>query len=177
MKEAAFKIKGEIMREKILLVTLNEKYIEFLYEIDKKVSLKKNRIWIGVIFEINDFKYFAPMSSPKEKHIKMKEQIDFLKINDGKLGVINYNNMVPVINKKSYELINIEKQKDIKYKKLLIQQQIWLRKNKKLIYLKSEILYKEIEKILSKKYRNKKDKLLLKRCVNFKKIENKLIEK
>lgn len=41
------------MREKILLVTLNEKYIEFLYEIDKKVSLKKNRIWIGVIFEIN----------------------------------------------------------------------------------------------------------------------------
>ena len=120
MKEAAFKIKGEIMREKILLVTLNEKYIEFLYEIDKKVSLKKNRIWIGVIFKINDFKYFAPMSSPKEKHIKMKEQIDFLKINDGKLGVINYNNMVPVINKKSYELINIEEQKDIKYKKLLI---------------------------------------------------------
>ena len=176
MKEAAFKIKGEIMREKILLVTLNEKYIEFLYEIDKKVSLKKNRIWIGVILKINDFKYFAPMSSPKEKHIKMKEQIDFLKINDGKLGVINYNNMVPVINKKSYELINIEEQKDIKYKKLLIQQQIWLRKNKKLIYLKSEILYKEIEKILSKKYRNKKDKLLLKRCVNFKKIENKLIE-
>lgn len=165
------------MREKILLVTLNEKYIEFLYEIDKKVSLKKNRIWIGVIFKINDFKYFAPMSSPKEKHIKMKEQIDFLKINDGKLGVINYNNMVPVINKKFYELINIEDQKDIKYKKLLIQQQIWLRKNKKLIYLKSEILYKEIEKILSKKYRNKKDKLLLKRCVNFKKIENKLIEK
>ena len=103
--------------------------------------------------------------------------IDFLKINDGKLGVINYNNMVPVINKKFYELINIEDQKDIKYKKLLIQQQIWLRKNKKLIYLKSEILYKEIEKILSKKYRNKKDKLLLKRCVNFKKIENKLIEK
>lgn len=110
------------MREKILLVTLNKKYIEFLYEIDKKVSLKKNRIWIGVIFEINDFKYFDPMSSPKEKHIKMKEQIDFLKINDGKLGVINYNNMVPLINKKSYELINIEKQKDIKYKKLLIQQ-------------------------------------------------------
>ena len=53
MKEAAFKIKGEIMREKILLVTLNEKYIEFLYEIDKKVSLKKNRICIGVIFKIN----------------------------------------------------------------------------------------------------------------------------
>ncbi len=33
MKEAAFKIKGEIMREKILLVTLNEKY-------RNKISLK-----------------------------------------------------------------------------------------------------------------------------------------
>ncbi len=40
--------------------------------------------------------------------------------------------------------------------------------------IKGEIIR---EKILSKKYRNKKDKLLLKRCVNFKKIENKLIKR
>ena len=32
-------------------------------------------------------------------------------------------------------------------------------------------------KILSKIYRKKKDKLLLKRCVIFKKIENKLIKR
>ena len=44
--------------------------------------------------------------------------------------------------------------------------------------IKGEIMREEILLVtLNEKYRNKKDKLLLKRCVNFKKIENKLIEK
>ena len=41
-------------------------------------------------------KYFAPLSSPKQKHLKMKNDIDFYKLSNGKLGAINFNNMIPV---------------------------------------------------------------------------------
>ena len=44
--------------------------------------------------------------------------------------------------------------------------------------IKGEIMREKILLVtLNEKYRNKKDKLLLNRCVNFKKIENKLVEK
>ena len=51
------------------------------------------RPFVGVLLEINKCKYFAPLSSPKPKHIKMKNQVDFYKIDSGKLGAINLNNM------------------------------------------------------------------------------------
>ena len=41
-------------------------------------------------------KYFAPLSSPKEKHSRLKNTLDLLKIDGGKFGVINFNNMIRV---------------------------------------------------------------------------------
>lgn len=61
---------------------------------------------MGVLFEINSCKYFAPLSSPKAKHMLMKNQIDFYKIDRGKLGAINLNNMIPVIDGE-YKYANI----------------------------------------------------------------------
>lgn len=52
------------------------------------------RKYIGVVFEINKFSYFAPLSSFKPKHKKMKESVDFIKIKD--YAVIDINNMIPV---------------------------------------------------------------------------------
>lgn len=51
----------------------------------------------GILFKIDTFEYFAPLSSPKLKHIKMKNTLDFLKIKNGELGAINFNNMIPVM--------------------------------------------------------------------------------
>ncbi|MBF4806917.1 MAG: type III toxin-antitoxin system ToxN/AbiQ family toxin, partial [Pseudoleptotrichia goodfellowii] len=42
---------------------IDEKYIEYLSRYENKVAQKKNRIWIGVLLEINNIKYFAPLSS------------------------------------------------------------------------------------------------------------------
>jgi translation elongation factor EF-Tu-like GTPase len=39
-------------------------------------------------------KYFAPLSSYKQKHDKMKNSLDFIKI--GNYAVVNINNMSPV---------------------------------------------------------------------------------
>lgn len=38
----------------------------------------------------------------------MKNQIDFIKIDDGKLGAINLNNMIPVNNENIKKLILIQ---------------------------------------------------------------------
>ena len=52
--------------------------------------------------------YFAPLSSPKLKHLKIKSKIDFLRLDSGKLGAINFNNMLPVTEKNIIK-INLEK--------------------------------------------------------------------
>ena len=50
----------------------------------------------------------------------MKNTLDFYKIDDGNLGVINFNNMIPV-NSNNYELLALDSE-EIKYRKLLLEQ-------------------------------------------------------
>lgn len=87
----------------LVLVKLDVNYCNYLRKFDSKVPYnydkKLLRPFIGVLFEVNNCLYFAPLSSPKAKHLKMKDNIDFLKIKNGKLGAINFNNMIPVTNK------------------------------------------------------------------------------
>ena len=88
--------------------------------------------------------YFAPLSSPKPKHLKLKSKIDFLKINNGKLGAINFNNMLPV-KKNNIQKINLYKKglsvSEMKYINLLKEQIYLLNRNKKIIYKKANDLY------------------------------------
>ena len=84
------------------LVTVSSRYCEYLRKYDYRVSYNSNekntRPFVGVLFEINEYKYFAPLSSPKPKHLTMKNNIDFYKIDGGKLGAVNFNNMIPIPN-------------------------------------------------------------------------------
>lgn len=162
------------MKNRLIFVKIDEKYIEYLSRYENKIAQKKNRIWIGVLLEINNIKYFAPLSSPKEKHMKMNEQIDFMKIDSGKLGVINFNNMIPIRGESNYIKV-VFKNEDEKYKYLLQNQYNWIKNNKTVIFQKAEVLYTMIEKLILKKKRTKFQNTLLKRCVNFKKLE-KIIE-
>lgn len=38
---------------------------------------KELRPFLGVLFNIEKFEYFAPLSSPKKKHKNMKNMLDF----------------------------------------------------------------------------------------------------
>ena len=62
------------------LVTVSSRYCEYLRKYDYRVSYNSNekntRPFVGVLFEINEYKYFAPLSSPKPKHLTMKNNID-----------------------------------------------------------------------------------------------------
>lgn len=84
----------------LYLYRIDEEYSKYMYEENNKVmknfDTKRGRPYIGIVLEISDINYFAPMSSSKEKHKLMKNNLDFIKINNGRDGIINLNNMIPV---------------------------------------------------------------------------------
>lgn len=99
---------------------ISDEYIEYLRKFDSKVAYNKvpNRPYAGVVFIYNNYRYFAPLSSPKIKHLIMKENmVDIFKIDNGKLGIINLNNMIPCPINVLTEAIKIVKDK--RYKALL----------------------------------------------------------
>lgn len=94
--------------------------------------------YIGVVLYINGYEYFAPLSSFKPKHYKMKESLDFLKIKE--YAVINLNNMFPVPSELC-TYVDINAQRNPKYKALLLAEyrviksiQDKIRKNAKTLY-------------------------------------------
>lgn len=122
---------------KLSFYTVDTQYCEYLRKFDKCVPYtmqsKATRPFIGILFNVNNHTYYAPLSSPKPKHQKMKNQIDFIKINQGIWGAINLNNMIP-INAKFATKINpndLNRNYDDKaYRNLLNNQLSWCNVNK-----------------------------------------------
>ena len=168
------------MQNKLSLFKVNNSYCNFLREYDYRVTdnryvtYKSNRPYVGVVFSIDDFCYFAPLSSPKAKHRTMpNNMLDCIKIQNGNYGVVNLNNMIPV-NIKDIKLIDLQRPNKDNFDdiNILRNQYYWcnkpnnikkIRKNAKLVY--------DI-----KISNNKKHKKLLNRTCNFKLLEEKCLE-
>ena len=109
--------------DNIKIYEIDNKYIDYLSEFaphlfhNKQAGQSNERKYIGVVLYINGLEYFAPLSSFKPKHSKMKESIDFLKIKA--YAVINLNNMFPVP-KGLCKYVDINSQRNPKYKALLL---------------------------------------------------------
>lgn len=151
-------------------------YCDYLRQFDYKVPYNKKKKelkpFIGVLFEVNNCKYFAPLSSPKPKHKTMKTTLDFMKIDNGNLGAINFNNMLPVTDKNIIAL-DLDKEcftkQEEKYTKMLKEQLFWLNRNNDKLFGRSKKLYdKYINGTLNKNIAD--------RCCNFKLLEEKCIE-
>lgn len=161
------------MKDKLLLVRVDSEYCNYLRTFDEKVPYnfgeKELRPFIGVLFEVENCKYFAPLSSPKPKFLQMKNKIDFLRIDNGRLGAINFNNMIPV-NIENYVLIDLNKETTLaneqKYLKLLKEQLNWLNANYAQVKNKSLKLYQLYNM-------NKLSKNIMDRCCNFQLLEEK----
>lgn len=147
-----------------------------IYEIDKKYlsyistfsdhvfylkTDKSNRKYIGVILEIDNIKYFAPLSSFKPKHKKMSEGVDFIKIKD--YSVININNMIPVP-EGCYHLVDVNGEKDVHYKFLLQAEAREINRQKNRIVKNASI-------VRTHKLLHKNDTALAKRCNDFESLE------
>lgn len=158
------------------IVKVDYKYCNYLRQFDNRVSYnagsKELRPFIGILFIVEEYEYFAPLSSPKIKHIHMKNNLDIVKIDGGRYGVVNFNNMIPVTSN-NYELFDLKAvPKDayeLKWQNLLKSQLLWLNKNIKNVKGKAINLYE--------KYKNGKlDERIKSRCCNFILLEEKCKE-
>ena len=91
-------------QQRLNLYLVDIKYIRDLARADDHVMSvspqigKSTRPFIGIIVICNDKQYCVPLSSPKPKHVTMKNDKDFTKIYDGErlIAVLNFNEMIPV---------------------------------------------------------------------------------
>lgn len=83
---------------------INKDYVNELKRIDNLVGdveygADKLKFHLGIIIKVNDNDYYVPVSSPKPKHFRMSDSVDFIKINHYSTGdllcVLNLNNMIP----------------------------------------------------------------------------------
>lgn len=147
-------------------------YCNYLHYYEPKIPYveneKERRPFIGIVLSVNGKNFFAPLSSPKPKHLIMKNSQDFLKIKDGRLGGINLNNMMP-IPRRYLHTIDIKKLKDEKYKRMLFMQLDWIEKNDLRINNRAKNLYYLV-------IHKKAEKKLIQRCCDFKLLEQKCQE-
>ena len=95
-----------------------------------------------------------------------------MKIDNGKLGAINFNNMLPVT-KRNIVKLELDKEcltkSEEKYSKLLKEQIYWLNRN-------NEKLFDRAWKLYDKYVNGKLPTNIAKRCCNFKLLEQKCKE-
>lgn len=130
------------MNRNIRIYEIKSEYVKYLGNYQKHIFSQSNgkerRKYIGIVLEINGMKYFAPLSSYKDKHKKMRETVDFIMIK--KYAVINLNNMIPVPADQIIEL-DINKEKDLNYRYLLQAESREVNRQKSRIRKNAEIVY------------------------------------
>ncbi|GHV74990.1 hypothetical protein AGMMS49940_22920 [Spirochaetia bacterium] len=125
------------------------KYCDFLRQADPCVPYtrdkKETRPFVGILITVAEMNYYAPLTSPKPKHRGMKNQLDFLKINHGTWGAINFNNMIPIhpqcLTAVELRILPTDVKADVDYKNLLANQLSWCNANKKQILKQAAKLY------------------------------------
>jgi len=133
---------------------------------------KNNRPFVGLIVMLNDRQYCIPLSSPKEKHISMKNGLDFHRILDSKgklIGVLDFNNMIPV-RTDTVQKIQLQANKNdtiatLHYKELLKDQLTFCRQNHDIIVKKANKLYRLV-------HQKNTSGQLKRRCLNWSILEN-----
>lgn len=150
--------------QSLKIYEINKEYIKYLSLYQPHLFFDEGaRKYIGIILCINNYKYFAPLSSFKPKHKNMAEGVDFIKIKD--YAVININNMIPVPDG-LYTLIDVNGTKDPHYKYLLQAESREINRQKNRIFKNAEIVYNH-------KLRNGNNTPLAKRTNNFTLLEEK----
>lgn len=145
---------------------IEEKYIRYLHSIEPRVQFNKGerRPYVGIVLSINNMDYYVPLESPKPNHQNIKSGGPVLKLDDGKLGIMGFNNMIPVFQNslRPFDILSIE---DEKYKMLLLNQLRFCEKNKDVIYRRAQKVYQNTV--------FKRLPFYTKECCNFAKLERK----
>lgn len=145
------------------IYSISDKYITYLREKNPNVYTNKigsrthTRKYIGVVISIGDFKYYIPMSSPKETDYQIagdakvikKSIVPIIRIvvkNSAGVkelkGTLRISHMIPVP-ESELELYDLDNEHDIAYKELVQNEIIFIRKNQDKIKNNASVLYKQ----------------------------------
>lgn len=167
------------------LYSITDKYINYLRKFDDKVydnkedKRKVTRKYLGIVLDINQLKYYIPMSSPKKSDYKNKEirksVIPIIRIVSNEeinnipvlKGTLRISNMIPVPDSELV-LYEPQKEKNKNYKILVEKELEFINKNQDMIIKYANIIYRQ--KI------NNYDVSYIKNVVDFKLLEEKCIE-
>jgi len=169
-------------QNKLKLYSIDMKYVRDLHNADDRVQSvspqihKSNRPFVGVVVICDKHKYCIPLDHPKDKHYIMKNDVDFTRIFDGDklIGVMNFNNMIPV-DETLIRLLNVKPEKtdtgaEKAYKLLCAKELDWVQKNQDAVIRKANKLYRMITT-------DEANNSLRRRCLDFKKLEEVLAKR
>ena len=150
--------------ESLRIYRISDHYIRFMHSKDSKVQYNKGakRPYVGVVFSFGGFKYFVPMESPKQNHTNIKAGKHILKLDNGKYGMLGFNNMLPV-HKDALIEFNIDLEPDEKYRELLRRQAALCNRMKADILNHAQMTYFDVV--------NGKNKFLMRISCDFKTLE------
>lgn len=150
--------------ENMRIYKIDDRYIRFLKSRDPKVQDNKNRRrpYIGVVLFVGGYRYFVPMESPKPNHANIKPGKHILKLDNGNLGILGFNNMVPV-HEDALISFNIDTEPDASYRNLLQRQAAICNRMKADILNHASRTYFDVV--------NNKNKFLVRISCDFKKLE------
>lgn len=163
-------------QNRLNLYLIDMKYVRNLAKADDHVMSvspqtgKETRPFVGVVVICGKEKYCIPLSSPKPKHSSMKNDVDFTRIMDGErlIGVLNFNNMIPVDESCISPLdLKVNLKDDVstkRYKIMAAKQLSWCQRNQDAVIKKANKLYLLVQS-------EKAGSFLKKRCCDFKKLE------
>ena len=157
---------------------IDMKYIRDLAKADDRVMPvspqigKEKRPFVGIVILCESKKYCIPLTSPKPKHLTMKNDKDFTRMfdeNGEMIGCLSFNNMIPVsdsvLSPVNMKLHPEMREHERKYVSLLNDQLDWCNENQEAIIRKAEKLYRLITENPDKL------PLLTKRCCDFIRLE------
>lgn len=145
------------------LYEISEEYISYLRSFDSFVFSAKEddrnhtRKYLGVVYTINNYNYYIPLSSPKHTDYQMvngsiqirKSIIPIIRItaqsNSGEKelkGTLKLSNMIPVP-ASELTLYDLENEPDKFYKDLIHKELLFIRKNKNIIIRYAKIIHKQ----------------------------------
>lgn len=150
------------------LYTIETKYIDYLRTYSKLANVFDNkddgrshvRKYLGIVLEIGEYKYYVPLSSPKDSDYLVIDDVKtirksiipiiriIVKENTGKLelkGTLKFSNMIPVPDD-MITYYDISKETDKDYKALVEKEYDFIRKNQKLIMRNASVLYNQKSK-------------------------------
>ena len=144
---------------KIQLFEVDDYYIQYLQQFDNRVlnhygaNYVKSRKYLGVLININDCDYIAPLSSPNpktdyDKGVIRKSIIPIIRIIKlGKkaklLGTIKLTNMIPIYDSTVLNYYDVNNETDINYKNLVLDELRFIYANKNKIFHNAIKLYQQ----------------------------------